>query len=87
MGKLQEKVSTLGTAIKLSSYFSGSVDTRFSGISKPKGTTSGSDLNMAAEGYTREDEKTYSILDSFVQTDAGYCKCQRGPVVSKKCIS
>ena len=86
MRKLQEKVLTLESDIKISSYFSGPVDPPSSQSSsktpKSQDCVSRKGLNFVAEGFTRKDEKTYSVLDSFVQTNAGYCKCQRGPVVS-----
>ncbi|XP_051166293.1 collagen and calcium-binding EGF domain-containing protein 1-like [Leptopilina boulardi] len=78
--QLEERILTLETAMKLANlYFSGRVDPQ-EATTKSKGQNSGSDLKFVAEGYATENEKTYSILDSFVQTNSGYCKCQRGPI-------
>ncbi|KAK0168259.1 hypothetical protein PV327_002083 [Microctonus hyperodae] len=41
------------------------------------------ELHSASAGYFDEsmsDDDSHSILDSFVQTGVGYCKCQRGPI-------
>ncbi|XP_012284450.1 collagen and calcium-binding EGF domain-containing protein 1 [Orussus abietinus] len=69
--RLQERISVLVNSRVSTS--SGSTGNR--GFSFP-----GDDISSASEAYSRENERTYSILDSFVQTDNEYCKCQRGPI-------
>ncbi|KAK0080201.1 hypothetical protein PV325_000299 [Microctonus aethiopoides] len=40
------------------------------------------ELHFASAAYSDEStsDDSHSILDSFVQTGVGYCKCQRGPI-------
>ncbi|XP_024940052.1 collagen and calcium-binding EGF domain-containing protein 1 [Cephus cinctus] len=81
--KLQEKMSAIGTAIRLSSYSSGPPGPMGPpgppGPSGPRGFP-GDDVTMASEGYSRNGDKSYSILNTFVPAESGYCKCQRGSI-------
>ncbi|XP_043474222.1 collagen and calcium-binding EGF domain-containing protein 1-like [Leptopilina heterotoma] len=79
--QLQERILSLETAMKLSNfYYSGQVADPIFEETKSRDQAFGSDLKFVAEGYASENEKSYPILDSFVRTDSGYCKCQRGPI-------
>ena len=83
MNKLQEKILTLGTAVRLSTYSTGAPGPPgLPGSPGPRGFA-GDDLSTTSEAYSsdRTRDNTYSVLDSFIQTEAGYCKCQRGPIV------
>ncbi|XP_022913146.1 collagen and calcium-binding EGF domain-containing protein 1-like [Onthophagus taurus] len=83
---LQEKVSALSTAIKLSSLASGPPGPPGPpGIPGPQGPR-----GFAGQGSTTtsgNQDYTYSILDAFVPLQTGiesedgaaYCKCKRGP--------
>lgn len=86
-------MATLSTAIRLSSYASGPP-----GPMGPPGTpgppgprgfpgTDGSSPQLNSDSFRSLEhlgnEPAYSVFDSFAPTNDGYCKCQRGPVVSE----
>ncbi|XP_028982682.1 collagen and calcium-binding EGF domain-containing protein 1 [Diachasma alloeum] len=74
--KLQEKISALETAVKLSMYSSPGTEARASASS-----TTSDEIHTASAAFADNvGDKTYSVLDSFVQSGGAFCKCQRGPI-------
>lgn len=87
VSRLEEKLGALETAMTLSMHqLSGPPGSP--GPPGPRGgTTSCDKFDKASAAYSDDHgSKAHSILDSYVQTEAGYCKCQRGPIVNDTLI-